>query len=239
VLTRGGLELRLSASINLQQRSIGEPVSLAPDAWWGATPKLTLGIIHSDASLDQIATSGSFCVRQAEVSTCNKLYRGSGLDVRYAALDGNLAVAPRLRVLVRDVDPIKPAITVGAMVRWAHGRFAIAGDPYLRLPLANPELGNRASINLPLWLAIQPAERWLIALRTGYAADLVVLRDGGHGALALGATARITRELEVGLEAGWPSLFGPQHDARHGALMISAGWRSASVDARIGDGTND
>lgn len=225
VLAPGAVELRLTASINVQVRSIGVPLSLAPDAWWGVLPRWTVGVIHSDASVDQIDTSGSLCVRQSAISTCDHFYHGSGVDVRYGALDGELAIAPRLRLLVRETDPFKPAVTLGALVRWVHGRFAIAGDPYLRLPLANHELGNASAIMLPLWLEVQPAPGWLIALRTGFDADLVVLRDGGHGAFAVEVTARARDDLDVGVSAGWGSLFGPQHDARHGTAMISASWR--------------
>ena len=225
VLAPGAVELRLTASINVQVRSIGVPLSLAPDAWWGVLPRLTLGVTHSDASLDQIATSGSFCIRQSAISTCDHFYHGSSLDLRYGALDGDLALAPRLRLLVRETDPFKPAVTLGALVRWTHGRFAIVGDPYLRLPLANHELGNASAIMLPLWLEVQPAPGWLIALHTGFDADLVVLRDGGHGAFGVEVTARARTDIDVGVSAGWGSLLGPQHDARHGTAMISTTWR--------------
>lgn len=225
VLPQGSVELRLTAAINVQVRSVGEPLSLAPDAWWGVSPRLTVGLIHSDASLDQIATTGSFCVRRSAITLCDRLYHGSGVDVRYGVLDGDLALAPRLRVLVRALDPFKPAITVGGTLRWRRGRFAITTDPYLRLPLANHELGNASEIMLPLWLAVQPARGWLIALRGGFDADLVVIRDGGHGSFGVDVVARVTDDIDLGLTAGWASLFGPQHDGRHGTVMIGATWR--------------
>lgn len=225
VLAPGAVELRVTASINVQVRSIAMPISLAPDVWWGVMPRWTIGIVHSDASLDQIATSGSFCVRETALSTCDGLYHGGGLDVRYAALDGNVAIAPRLRVLVRDIDPFKPAITLGATARWVHGAFAIAGDPYLRLPLANHALGNASAIMLPVWLDWQPAAGWLLALRTGYDADLVVLRDGSHVAFGVDLTTRVAEHVDVAASAGWAALYGPQRDARHATLMIAVSWR--------------
>jgi hypothetical protein len=226
VLAPGAVEARVTAEINVQPRDIAHPMSLAPDVWYGLSPRWTIGLIHSDPSVDQIATTASFCVRESAISPCDRLYRGSGLDVRFDALAGQLALAPRLRVLIRDIDPFKPAITLGALARWVHGRFSIAADPYLRLPLANHALGNRAALVVPLWLAVQPAARWAIALRTGYDGDLAVLRDGGHGPLTLGVTSRVTDEVDLGLEAGWGSLLGPQHDAKHATILISAGWRN-------------
>jgi hypothetical protein len=227
VLAPGAFDVRLTLAVNLQQRLITEPTALSPDAWWGVLPRLTIGLIHSDDSLDQIAASGSFCVKtgQSTMSPCARFYKGSGIDVRYSAAEGHFALAPRLRVMIRDIDPVKPAATVGALVRWAHGRFAIIADPYLRVPLANAPLGNRLAINLPVWLAIQPAAGWMLALRGGFESDLVVIDDGGHVPIALDVTARATASLDLGLEGGWAGLLGPQHDARHATLMLWAGWR--------------
>ncbi len=223
VLEPGEIDVRLTLAINIQQRAVTEPTALSPDAWWGVLPRLTIGLIHSDASLDQIATSGSFCVKTS-TSTCAQLYKGSGIDVRYSALEGQFALAPRLRVVIRDTDPLKPAATLGALLRWAHGRFAILGDPYLRVPLANAPLGNRWAINLPVWLAVQPRARWMIALRGGFESDLAVIRDGGHLPFAVDVTARATDHVDLGLEGGWAGLLGPQHDARHATIMLAAGW---------------
>jgi len=226
VLEPGTVDARLTLAINVQPRLIGDPTALSPDAWWGVLPRLTLGLIHSDASLDQIAVSGSFCVRQSS-STCAHRYKGSGIDVRYSALEGRFALAPRLRAVIRDTDPVKPAMTLGALLRWTRSRFAITGDPYLRVPLANAPLGNRFAINLPVWFAVQPATGWMIALRGGFESDLVVIRDGGHVPLALDVAARATDDVDLGVEGGWASLLGPQKDARHATLMLTAGWHGA------------
>lgn len=224
VLDEGAVELRLTAEINVQRRAFARPLALAPDAWWGVSPRWTIGVIHSSASVDRIAADASLCLRRTALSTCNGRYRGSGLDVRFSALTGALAVAPRLRVLIREIDPFKPATTLGALARWAHGRFAIVSDPYIRLPLANRQLGNRASLSVPLWFAVQPARGWQLAFRTGYDADFAVFRDGGHVPIALEVNARATHALSFGASGGWASLLGPQHDGKHAALTLFADW---------------
>lgn len=226
VLDDGMLELRLTAEINAQVRSWGRPLALAPDAWWGISPRWTLGVIHSNASLNRIGADASLCVRQRDVPPCNRLYHGSGLDVRFSAYaGGGLAVAPRLRLVIRELDPVKPATTLGATVRWAHGRFAAVTEPYLRLPLANADRGNRAQLVVPLRLVVQPAGGWAIALHTGYDAELAVLGDGFHIPISLAVTARVTDAVDLAVEAGWSQLLGPQQDIKHGTIMISADWR--------------
>jgi len=224
VLPANGIDLRLTAEINVQPQLVGQPLSFAPDAWWGILPRWTIGLIHSNTSIDLFEAGATFCVREGDLSTCHRLYHGSGLDVRFSALAGPLAIAPRLRLLVRDLDPIKPAMTLGALMRWSHGRFAITSDPYLRLPLANHSLGNRAALVVPIWVAVQPARGWEIAIHTGYDADVIVFRDDGHIPLSLGVTQRVTGDLDLRAEAGWSRLLGSQHDVQRGALMIGAGW---------------
>lgn len=225
VLDDGGVELRLTIEMGIQQRQRARPLSFAPDAWWGASRHWTIGVIHSARSVDQIDAGGSLCVRDSSPSLCSGRYRGSGFDVRYGARSGSVAIAPRVRLLLRDIDPAKPAITLGSLMRWQRGRFAIQGDPYLRLPLGNGDRGNRSAIVIPLWLAVQPARGWLFALRSGFDADLAVVGDGWHGPLSLAVTTRITRAVELAIEAGWPRLLGPQYDAKQGAVHVALGWR--------------
>jgi len=224
VLGDGEVDLRLTVEIGVRPHNLGRPLSFAPDAWWGATPDWTVGVIHSDPSVDQIAAGATFCAHDASIPTCSHVYRGSGVDVRFGALAGPFALAPRARLLVRDIDPFKPALALGAVMRWTRGRFAIASDPYLRVPLANGELGNRTALSIPLWLAVQPTRGWMITAHTGFDTDVAVLRDGYHGPFGVGVTAIVTPEIDVALEVGWGRLFGPQYDVRTGAILLTAGW---------------
>jgi hypothetical protein len=221
-LGAGDFEARLSVELGLA--SSVRPIALAPDLWYGVTDRLTVGIIHSDPSLDQIAATASLCFRGSDL-TCDHVYRGSGVDVAWSALAGPLAIAPRVRVAVRDTDPFKPATTVGALVRWAFHRFAIYADPYLRFGLANRELGNRTTLFVPIWLAVQPVRGALLSLHTGYDSDLAVASDGWHLPIAVDATWRITPQIDLGLEGGFPSLLGPQNSVHDRALTLSVAYR--------------
>jgi len=225
VLPAGGFEVQLTAEINLQKNRYGRPLSLAPDLWYGITPRWTIGLIHSNPSVDRIDATATFCLRRFQ-TRCDRLYRGSGIDLRWSWKSGPLAVAPRARLLVRDVDPIKPAVTVGTLVRWTHGRFAIESDPYLRLGLMNRDEGNRAALFVPIWLAMQPTCRWLLAIHTGWDSELAIWRDGFHIPFGLVIRARATMQLDVGVEAGFTSLLGPQNNIKQRAALVTIGWRS-------------
>ena len=222
VLARGELEARVTLEYSFVPRTDGPP-SIAPDAWFGVTDRLTLGAIHSSASVHRIDSRATFCLRDS-ASGCDRTYRGSGLDARYAVTD---AIAPRVRLLLRDVDPWKPAVTLGTLARWTRGRFAITVDPFLRLGLANREQGNRAAFSLPGYFGVQPTCRWMIELHTGADGDLAVLRDGWHMPLGLAVTARATTSLDVRVEAGGTQVYGPQVDIRQRHAMVTVAYRAS------------
>ncbi len=224
-LARGQIEARLTLETNLQLNQEGTPTSLAPDAWYGLTDRWTVGVTHSSASLDRIDAGASVCIIHL-ANVCDRYYRGGAIEARWSWRTGAFAVAPRGRLLLRDVDPMKPAIALGALVRWTRGRFALASDPYIRTGLANTNLGNRTQLTIPLYILVQPTCRWLVGLHLGWESDLAVARDGSHGPLGLIVTARATEHVDITLHGGFTSLVGVQNNIKQRAAMLSVTWRS-------------
>jgi hypothetical protein len=227
VLDEHQVDAELVMEINLAPRLVGKPLSLAPDVWVGVLPKLTIGLVHSNPSVDRFQAGATFCVTQLEaVPGCTDTYHGSGIDARYLVLDGDVDVAPRLRALVRQIDPFKPALTLGALVRWTRGRFAIIGDPYLQIGVANTDQGNRSALFVPITFAVQPLARWELALRTGFNSDLAVISDGWHVPIAIATRVAIEAHIDLGVMLGFSSLLGPQNTAKERALFFTFAWRS-------------
>ncbi len=224
VLAPDQIAADLVLEVNVASTYVGKPTSLAPDVWFGLARGVTIGIVHSDPSVDRFEPGASLCLHSG-VLTCDRLYHGGGIDLRWSAREGDLAFAPRARFLVRDVDPFKPAVTLGTLVRWQRGRIALIGDPYLQLGLLNMDQGNRAAIVLPIELAIQPTCRWAISLHTGWDADVAVWRDGWEVPVALGTLARVTAQLDVGATLGFQHLLGPLNTPKDRVVFITVGWR--------------
>ena len=217
VLGEHQLAAALTVEADLARGAAGAPVSVAPDLWFGATAHLTVGIIHSDPTIDRIGTGAGVCI------ACDHAYRGGGVEARYSVRAGDLALAPRARLLIRGLAPLEPALTVGALARWTHGRFAITSDPYLRIGLANRDI-NPPAVVLPLWLEIQPARRWSAALHTGWGASLPVAPNAWHVPLALDLRLRATAAIELFAEVGFTSLVGPDNHMQERALALTAAW---------------
>lgn len=227
VLGAGQVEAELVIETNLAPSGgFARPLSFAPDAWIGVTPRLTLGLVHSDPSLDRIEPGASLCVRRDDF-LCDGFYRGGGIDARYLAYeDPAWSIAPRARFLIRDLDPVKPALTLGGEVRWHHGRYGISSDPYLQLGLGNNDRGNRAELWFPVVFALQPTCRWVFELHSGWNSDVAVANDGWHIPAELAVRAAATPHIDVGAGFGFTSILGPQNNPKQRVAFITIGWRS-------------
>jgi hypothetical protein len=238
VLARGELDARLTLDINLEPNQLGHSTSLAPDLWVGVTSELTVGVVHSYVSVDRFATGATLCVVHQDVLGCESTYHNVGVDARYGVMEGDLAVAPRVRAWIRELEPFKPALTFGALVRWTRGRFALTADPYLQLGLANTDRGNRHELWLPLAFSVQPLARWELALHTGWDSMLgryldldgerKLITDAWHVPVAFATRVAATPHVDVGAILGFSRLLGPQNTAKERALFFTVAWRGAA-----------
>jgi len=225
VLDAGQLDAQLTAEINVSSLLVGKPLSLAPDVWYGVTPALTIGVIHSDSSIDRLGPGASFCVNTQPI-LCPDRYHGSGLDALYLITSGSFAAAAHVRLLVRELHPFEPAVTGGATLRWQRGRWSISGDPYLQIGLDNLDRGNRAELWLPITLAVQPIQHVALELLTGWNSDLAIARDGYNVPGGIRVRARPTAHVDAGATFGFLSILGPQNDAKARVLFFDVGWHS-------------
>lgn len=225
VLAPDQLAAAVTLEINDAPGYVAEPTSLAPDLWYGVAPGWTIGLIHSDPSVDRFEVGASLCVRKGLLE-CDETYHGGGLEARWLARDGALQVAPVARLRVRELSPFEPAVTLGAMLRWQRGRFAVTGDPYLQIGLANTDRGNASALVLPVTFSIQPTCRWALSLSSGWNAELATWRDGYRIPVAVGTVVRVTTHVDVGATLGFAELLGPQNSPKPRAVFVMAGYRS-------------
>jgi hypothetical protein len=220
VLGRGEVYARLVTEVDIGRSKHARPLSYAPDVWLGITDALTLGVIHSNTSVDRIDAGSSFCVRE-RASSCSGVYRGGGLDLR---MKWTPHVAWHVRALLRDLDPVKPAVTAGALLRWTHGRYLLESDPYLRVGLGHREAGNRDALVVPIWIGRRLGDRVELAIHTGIDGDLAVWRDGWH--IPFGVRFEVTpaRAIAFGIEGGFTSALGPQNTSDRRAIAVYAAW---------------
>ncbi len=177
-----------------------------------------MGLVTSDAALDLVDDGADLCIRPSLFFGCTN--HGTGIDARYAV---NGRGAPRVRLLERSIEPGKPAVAFGALVRAvATRRFELVVDPYLQLGLANTDLGNASALVVPIFATVQLAAPVAATIETGYVTDLDVWQDGFHIPLSLTVTGRVVHHVEVAAQAGFTSVAGPQNNVkqREGWLVV-------------------
>lgn len=224
-LANGQVEADLTIEANLHPSETAEPLSIAPDLWFGASDRLTLGIVHSGPAIDRLEPGASLCVRTF-VTGCDRLWQRAGIDSLWTVQRGELLIAPRARFLVRDIDPVKPAVTLGALVQWTRGRWAITGDPYVMIGLANQADGNRSALFLPVTGTVHVNCRWAVDVRTGWNSEFRDWHDKWHVPMWVGARVLASTHVELGLAVGFFTALGPQNDGNERALFATGGFRS-------------
>lgn len=195
-------------------------VSLAPDVYIGLTSRWTVGVITSNRALARLAAGSGVCFGSVS-SGCVARITNTGIDAKFRLGTKAWTLAPHGRLVMRQLDPLKPALLVGALLGWQYRRWAVVTDPYVQLGLLNQDQGNRNSVHIPMWLRVQPTCRWQVALRTGFDSDIAVLRDGWHGVLGGVVTAALRTDAELELSAGMRSAFGPQNTSKERMVALA------------------
>ena len=223
VLAPGEVEGALSIETNLSINAHWNPTSIAPDLWYGVTDRLTVGVVTSTAALSLVDKSGGWCFRGPDHGCADALV-DLALEGRWSLLEGPLAAAVRVRVVSRRFAPWLPSLRLATRGRWRRGRFAITAEPQVQIGLAHTELGNRARVDLPIWLSVQPTCRWELFLHSGPGAELAIYHDAWAAPLALGVRAAVTPRIDVAAEGGLVRALGPLNE---GKLIVA--WLGVDV----------
>jgi hypothetical protein len=220
VLPARSVEAAAVVEIDMSVRRRGEPTSLAPDVWYGVTDELTVGLVHSARALSLVDAGFGYCFR-GEEHGCERAYDNVAVEARWSLVAGPLSAALRGRFITRSFDPWKPRLGLGALARWQRGRFAITSDPSLSLGLLNRDRGNRAALDLPLWLAAQPTRRWAVHLRSGVRGTLATFGDTYEIPVAIGTTVSPHRLVDISVEGGLRRALGALNDYKIRSMWVA------------------
>lgn len=136
LLAPGGLQLGLGA----WARASDGVVALAPEAWLGVGPRLTVGLSHGPDDDGLAAPGRGLCLRR-----CDPRYRGALVaHVGLGDLVGRAAIA------IDGLDPAVVAVELGARADWRGGRGWARIEPALRLGLLGRAHDNRERLGAEL-----------------------------------------------------------------------------------------
>ena len=184
--------------LSLSKDAAFAPVSIAVDIWYGATSKLTVGLVHSSrAATGFLGGAGDGLCLTGEDHGCGGFYDRVGLLARYHVRGGALAVALDGGLLARSLDPLAASVKLGAAARLQLGELAVELAPSLLLGLSERDAGNTEVLHLPLSATYRLAPRVALAGQAGFILPLAHVREQVVVAASVGVQALVTDDLFV------------------------------------------
>lgn len=202
-------------AIDLSDGGAFDPVSLSPDVYYGVTPELTVGLVHSNLGASGFigGTGTSLCLGDA----CDGVYNNLGIDGRYHLKSGTVALAANFGLYVNDFDPFRLAVKLGAVGRYRPGpesKLAVDFAPSLsfgvteREPAPMTTVGNKEVFALPVTVLYAAAPKITAMVQTGIVIPFEAAGDAFFVPLSLGGSYQIDKQLTVEAAFSLPLLLG-------------------------------
>jgi len=170
---KGSLFVMAHLDINLSKDAAFKPVSLAPDIWYGATEKLSIGLTHSGlASSGFWGGAGAGICLTGKDKGCADTYSNGGLQARYDLSGSVDGLALEGGFIVRDFDPFVLTGKLGAVMTKEMGAVQLALAPNLQFGLTEREMLNKEVLNIPVSLMYGLNETVVIGGQTGISLPL-------------------------------------------------------------------
>jgi hypothetical protein len=194
---------RAMLEIELSKDTAFDPVSLAPDVFYGVTPEFTAGLVHSASGATGIigGTGSSLCFTDA----CD-VYNGFGLDGRYHFKSGTVAVAANFGLYANNIDPFQLALKLGLIGRYRSrpsSKLAVDFAPALfigiteREPSAIGATGNKEVFVMPVTVLYTVMPRLAAMAQLGLVIPFENADDLYAVPFSIGASYAVNKQITV------------------------------------------
>ena len=211
-LPKGSVLITVDLAINLSKGAAGKPISLAPDVWYGATDKLSLGLVHSTrGAYGLVGVAGDSLCLTGKTKGCAKVYDSVGVDARYhvhetpgngvgVALDGGL--------LAGSFDPFLLALKVGGIVHLRSDQAAVDIAPAVTIGITERDAGNKEFFSLPVSFHYSATPKVALSAQTGVVTPFENAADLFTVPLSLGASFAVSPKAFIGASFTLSALVG-------------------------------
>ena len=196
VLGPSMLELRGDTlRLNLSKDAVGDPISLAPDLYYGLDERITLGIFHDVG----VCISGD---------GCTTVYNDFGVEGLYSLLyEGAVSMAVRLGATFNPLDPFVGGLHVGLPLRVKGGDLAVLFDPRLYIGVFERDL-RKELVDVPVQLQYQLTDQNALLVTSGVRGPLDGFGDSVQVPVGVGAVVALSRRVDIGGEFLFTNLAG-------------------------------
>ena len=233
ILHEGSARIDATTELEMSQGKVGKPVSLAPDAWYGATDGLTIGVVDSKYAMTGFRGSagGAFCVTGPN-DGCSTLYNDVGLEAWQAIARGPEALVIGAGGYATNIQKGFYAAKLGIKARVAEGRLSLATQPSVFVAVTDRNLAmspNLDQLYLPVALALKLSTAASFTVGSGIKGQV---RDfTHHWAIPIGASLALTiGHVQLGAAWTFGSLDVADQTAQHGVdQRVLQAWLSYTM----------
>jgi hypothetical protein len=201
-----------------------KPFSIAPDIYYGVSDQLTLGLIHSAASVGVVGAGSGICLA-GEEKGCAKVYDNIGLDGIFSLSKGTVDLAAHAGVLVNSFDPMLLSVKLGVLGRFNAGKLAVVFDPWIGIGVTERDAGNKELINVPVNIQFQATPQLAAWVGSGIFGPLDGFGDAYFVPLNIGALFGVSSKIDAGAAFGFLNIGGKNSSADFRALNVFANIR--------------
>jgi hypothetical protein len=210
--------VQVFGEISLSQDAALEPLSIAPDLWYGVSDELTVGLVHSGRGRTGFfGGAGNGLCLTGEEGGCGKIYNSVGVGGRYHFYrEGAITAAADGGLYALAIDPFRLAIKVGATGRWESGMLAVEASPSLFGGLTGRTedvMGvevatNKEAFLLPVTALYALTPQLGLAVQAGLQTPFEDLGDLWTFGMSIGAQYMVNQQIFADLAFSLPALVG-------------------------------
>lgn len=221
-MTMPGGKILINAIVeaNFAKGATGKPFSVAPDIWYGASDRLTLGLVHSGRGASGFLTGfgRGLCFRGKDGAggdACGnglgKVYTSGGVEARIGLTEGGFPLALALGA---QAEAFKPELILSAKIgllgRWQSNRVAfelaptvLAGITQRKVKVMDVETSvNEDVLSFPVTLFLKLSPSFAIAAQAGITLVIEHAADTYQVPAALGLAWWVTPKFSIDLAFG-------------------------------------
>ncbi len=189
VLASGMLEIRgETVRVNLSKDVALEPISLAPDVFYGVTKEWTVGITH-DTGICLTGTTGG----------CAKPYNDVGIEAQYSLMGrGSFQLAATGGASAPSFSPdFVAGLNFGFLAKIHAGSIEVRSSPKLYVGVVKRS-SQGDSVDIPVDFVYQLQPQTAVALETGFEAALDDLGGANKIPVGLSGLFSINEKFDIG-----------------------------------------
>lgn len=220
----GRLDIRvpLAISINGGDGAVN-PISLPVDVYYGINENLTLGLSHSEGTVQAVmpyAAGNGICL-SGDDCPAGKAYNNLGVDALFGLMKGVLQLAFHGGLDFRSLDPNYLSLRLGVLFQAPLAtNLALITDPRLSLGLTKRDEGNFDELVLPIAVQFWANPALRLAVRTGLYGVLDEFSDTYGGFFGFFGGYTITPAIEAFASFDFSRLYGKFSSGDYRQLVL-------------------